>query len=129
MASKIILQLSKALKARTDIKFSILFGSRARGTETPESDWDIAIWFKDNSDAWENLGKKEDIRNQVCKLFAINETKVDIVDLARSELSINATVVDEGIELSEQDSLALAYYYQGVWSKIEEFYWNLNHAA
>jgi len=122
-------KFSKILSKRTDIKFSFLFGSRARRTEHENSDWDIAIYFKENSDTWGNLGKKEEIRHQLAKAINVPMEKIDIVDLFRGGLSINATVVEEGIELSEQDSLALAYYYQGIWSKVENFYWILNHAA
>ena len=89
----------------------------------------MQLFFKDNSNAWENLGKKEEIRHQIAKTLIIDDQNVDLVDLKRSGLGISATVVDEGMILSEQDSLALAYYYQGIWSKLEEFYWNLDHAA
>ena len=121
--------LRDTLKARTDIKFSILFGSRAKSSAHEHSDWDVALFFIDNSDAWENIGKKEDIRQQIAKALKINDQMIDLVDLYQSSLGINATVVDEGIILSDQDSLALAYYYQGVWAKLEDYYWNIEHAA
>jgi len=129
IALQAINNLCEILNTRTDIKFSILFGSRARGTASEQSDWDVAVFFKDNSDTWENLGKKEEIRHQIAKTLTIDDQDIDLVDLNRSGLGINATVVDEGVILSEQDSLALAYYYQGIWSKLESFYWSLDHAA
>jgi predicted nucleotidyltransferase len=43
--------LRDTLKARTDIKFSILFGSWAKGSEHEHSDWDVALFFNENSDA------------------------------------------------------------------------------
>ena len=121
--------LRDTLKARTDIKFSILFGSRAKGGVHESSDWDVALFFNDNSDAWENMGKKEDIRQQIAKALKIEDQMIDLVDLYQSGLGISATVVDEGVVLSDQDSLALAYYYQGVWAKLEDYYWNIEHAA
>ena len=121
--------LRDTLKARIDIKFSILFGSRAKGGVHESSDWDVALFFNDNSDAWENMGKKEDIRQQIAKALKIDGQMIDLVDLYQSSLGISATVVDEGVILSDQDSLALAYYYQGVWAKLEEYYWNIEHAA
>jgi predicted nucleotidyltransferase len=71
MKMQTINNLSEILSARTDIKFSLLFGSRAKGSENEQSDWDIAIFFKDNSNAWDNLGKKEEIRRQVAKALKI----------------------------------------------------------
>ena len=121
--------LRDTLKARTDIKFSILFGSRAKGGVHESSDWDVALFFNDNSDAWENMGKKEEIRQQIAKALKIEDQMIDLVDLYQSGLGISATVVDEGVVLSDQDSLALAYYYQGVWAKLEDYYWNIEHAA
>ena len=121
--------LRDTLKARTDIKFSILFGSRAKGGVHESSDWDVALFFNDNSDAWENMGKKEEIRQQIAKALKIEDQMIDLVDLYQSGLGISATVIDEGVVLSDQDSLELAYYYQGVWAKLEDYYWNIEHAA
>jgi predicted nucleotidyltransferase len=121
--------LRETLKARTDIKFSILFGSRAKGCAHEHSDWDIALFFNDNSDAWENIGKKEEIRRQIAKALKIEDQRIDLVDLYQCGFGISVTVVDEGVILSDQDNLALAYYYQGVWAKLEDYYWNIEHAA
>ena len=121
--------LRDILKSRTDIKFSILFGSRAKNSAHEHSDWDVALFFNDNSDTWENMGKKEEIRQQIAKALKIDAEMIDIVDLYQNSLGINATVVDEGVILSDQDSLALAYYYQSIWAKLEDFYWNSEHAA
>ena len=75
------------------------------------------------------MGKKEEIRQQIAKALKIEDQMIDLVDLYQSGLGISATVVDEGVVLSDQDSLALAYYYQGVWAKLEDYYWNIEHAA
>ena len=93
--------LRDTLKARTDIKFSILFGSRAKGSAHEHSDWDVALFFNDNSDAWANMGKKEDIRQQIAKALKIDGQMIDLVDLYQSSLGISATVVDEGVILSD----------------------------
>ncbi len=90
------------------------------GNVHERSDWDVALFFDDNSDAWENIGKKEDSRQQIAKALKIEGQAIDIVDLYQSGLGISATVVDEWLILSDQDSLALAYYYQGVWAKLED---------
>lgn len=121
--------LQKALSSRDDIVLSFLFGSKARGDSREQSDWDIAILFKDNTNGWDNLGKQEEIRQLISQTLAINEDNIDLVDLYRGGLSINAAVADDGIPLTGQNSLALANFYQRVWASLEDYYWNLDHVS
>ena len=121
--------LQKILSSRDDIALSFLFGSQARGDSHEQSDWDIAILFKDNTNGWDNLGKQEEIRHLLSLALAVSDDRVDLVDLFRGGLGINATVVDEGIPLTGKNSLALAIYYQRVWANLEDYYWNLEHVS
>ena len=121
--------LQKTLNLRQDIALSFLFGSKARGDSHEQSDWDGAILFKDNSDGWNNLGKQEEIRHLLSIALMVSDTKIDLVDLYRGGLGINATVVDEGIALTGKNSLALAHYYQRIWANLEDYYWNLEHVS
>jgi len=121
--------LKKTLMLREDIEISLLFGSHARGDHDEQSDWDIAILFKDNNNAWNNLGKQEEIRHLISLALRVDDSKIDLVDLYRGGLGINATVVDEGIPVTGGNSLALANYYQRIWANLEDFYWNLNHVS
>ena len=114
---------------REDVALSMLFGSHARGDHDEQSDWDIAILFKDNKNAWNNLGKQEEIRHLISLALGIIDSKIDLVDLYRGGLGINATVVDEGIPITGGNSLALAKYYQRIWANLEDFYWNLNYVS
>lgn len=40
----------------------ILFGSRARGDAGPESDYDVAVFLRDVSDRWREIGRLADLR-------------------------------------------------------------------
>jgi predicted nucleotidyltransferase len=40
----------------------VLFGSRARGDEHPESDYDVAVFLKDLPDRWHELHRLADLR-------------------------------------------------------------------
>jgi predicted nucleotidyltransferase len=51
--------LQKTLSSRDDIALSFLFGGQARGDNHEQSDWDIAIIFKDNTNGWDNLGNRK----------------------------------------------------------------------
>ena len=89
---------------REDVALSLLFGSHARGDHDEQSDWDIAILFKDNNNAWNNLGKQEEIRYLISLALGVDDSKIDLVDLYRGGLGINATVVDEGIPIAYSGS-------------------------
>ena len=128
-ALSIIKAIQQALSSREDIAISLLFGSQARGDSHTQSDWDIAILFKDNTNGWNNLGKQEEVRHLLAQVLGVNDDKIDLVDLYRGGLGINATVVDEGIPLTGGNSLALANYYQRIWANIEDYYWNLEHVS
>ena len=117
--------LQKTLSSRDGIALSFLFGGQARKDNHEQSDWDIAILFKDNTNGWDNLGKQEDIRHLLSLAVAFSDDCVDLVDLYRGGLGINAAVVDEGIPLIGKNSLALAIYYLRVWANLEDYYWNL----
>lgn len=121
--------LQQVLNSREDIALSLLFGSQAKGDHLEQSDWDIAILFKDNTNGWNNLGKQEEIRHLLSSALAVSDDKIDLVDLYRGGLGINATVVDEGIPITGENSLALATYYQRVWANLEDYYWNLEHVS
>ena len=109
------------------VKFAFLFGSQARGDATQSSDWDIAIWLDNDIAPLERLAKIEDLRNALAKLLGKNDTAIDIVELNRAELSIAATVVNEGIVIKGEHSLELANYYVRIWALEEDFQWRLNN--
>ena len=51
----------------------VLFGSRARGDSTPDSDYDIALFLKDLSDRWQEVRRLVDIEHAIR-----DETDADI---------------------------------------------------
>ena len=121
-------KLKQTLASFDSLEFALLFGSRARGDSHKYSDWDIAVSFKDNTQGLENLAQREYIRHAACASLGVDDGKVDIVDVYRGGLSINATIVDEAIPLIGEHSLALALYYQRVWANLEDHEWNIEHA-
>lgn len=120
--------LKQSLASFDSLEFALLFGSRARGNSHEDSDWDIAVSFKDNTQGLENLAQREYIRHAACASLGVDADKVDVVDVYRGGLSINATIVDEAIALIGGHSLALALYYQRIWANLEDHDWNVKHA-
>ena len=65
LTRKQIEQIVKFLLKRYDAEYALLFGSYARGEETPESDIDIigtffAYWHKSGCDRLKNEGRSSD---------------------------------------------------------------------
>lgn len=114
--------LKGLLQRDNRILFSLLFGSQARGDASEQSDWDIAIWLTDNSNPFDNLGVIEDIRSAVAHCLELDQDHVDLVDLRRSALSINASIVEEGVVMSGDGTLELPRFYQRIWALLENNY-------
>ena len=119
--------LEQFFNQQLNITFALLFGSRAKGTNKPESDWDFAIWFENQADEMSRLLAKEELRQQLAKLLKINADKIDIVDLQTASLSISSTVVEEGVVLKGSESLELYLFYKRIWALEADFYWRLEH--
>lgn len=69
-------ELAAQLHHAEGVAFAMLFGSRARGTARPDSDWDVGIHFRSDLDARQRM----EIRRALAADMPIGE-KVDLVDL------------------------------------------------
>jgi len=119
--------LEQFFNRQLNITFALLFGSRAKGINKPESDWDFAIWFENKSDVMLRLLKKEELRQQIANFLKVKAEKVDIVDLQTASLSLSSSIVEEGVVLKGNDLLALNLFYKRVWALEEDFYWRLEN--
>ena len=63
------------------------------------------------------------LRNEPHLEFAV------LIELRRANLAMRASVAEEGIPLSGEDSLAWAHFLQRTWRELEDFYWDKQHAA
>lgn len=95
--------LRTALRTEHNVHFALLFGSAARGTDTPESDIDVLVGLRDPS--------LERIVELGAKLTAATGRRVDVVRLedAEAEPSLLADVVADGRVLVDRE---------GLWSRL-----------
>lgn len=49
----------------TRIERLVLFGSRARGNQGPDSDYDIAVFLEDMTDRWSEFRRLADLRSDI----------------------------------------------------------------
>jgi predicted nucleotidyltransferase len=91
--------LRTTLRTERNVQFALLFGSAARGTDTPESDVDVLVGLRDP--------RLERIVELGAKLTAATGRRVDVVRLedAQAEPSLLADVVADGRVLIDREGL------------------------
>jgi len=95
----LISTLRTALRTEPNVRFVLLFGSTATGTDTPESDVDVLVDLRDAS-----FERVVDLRTKLTRLVG---RQVDVVELkdAESEPSFLAQVVTDGRVLVDRENL------------------------
>jgi predicted nucleotidyltransferase len=119
----------QALQEQPDLAFAVLVGSRATGTQRPDSDWDIALQWAPTVDAYNALGTTETLRRQLAHALQQPATAVDLIDLRRANLAMRASVAEEGQALHIANDLAWAQFLERTWRELEQFEWEQRYAA
>ena len=78
-------QLQRWLEDNTEIGLAILFGSYAKGTQTYQSDLDLAILLVSGSSI--TAGQKLDFIEQIGSLLLVNVDLIDLKDVGQPLLS------------------------------------------
>ncbi len=106
-----------------DVELILLFGSRAKGTHAPSSDWDIGICFHQNPDQPLRLFELDPA---IAALVGCSSDRIDLVDLAHSSYLLQRVVAEEGRLLFERRAgLHLAFCSRAIrqwadWCRREE---------
>ena len=82
-----------------DVDLILLFGSRAKGTHAPSSDWDIGISFHQNPDQPLRLFELDAL---IAPLVGCSSDRIDLVDLEHSSYLLQRVVAEEGQLLFER---------------------------
>jgi uncharacterized protein len=93
----IVEELQRALVGRPEVRLSLLFGSRARGRETPGSDLDLAV----SAEPLDRLTLIHD-------LSAALGLSVDVIDLDRAGYFLLEALLRDGVVVYERDRHAAA---------------------
>jgi predicted nucleotidyltransferase len=110
----LISALRRSLRTEHNVRFALLFGSAARGTDTASSDIDVLVGMRDAS-----LDRVVDLE---AKLSAATGRRVDVVRLedAEGQPSFLADVTAVGRVLVDRD---------GVWTRLRSRESRLRHEA
>ena len=121
--------LEQSLRQQTGLAFAVLVGSQRNGQAHAQSDWDIAVQWREELELMDKLTQTELLRLTLKKLLNIEEQQVDLIDIAHARLAMRALVAEEGQVLVVNDELAWVRFLKTTWFELEDHYWREQHAA
>ena len=121
--------LAQVLCCAPELDFAVLVGSRATGTAHAQSDWDIALQWHPRLEWLDVLAHTETLRHKLAQAIHLPPSKIDLIELRRASLAMRASVAEQGLPLAVLDSLAWAHFLRRTWRELEDFYWDVHHAA
>ena len=121
--------LKTLLQTIPELELAVLVGSRASGSATIHSDWDIAIRWEKHIQGLANLKSTEALRRKVAKAIHVHQDQIDFIDIPTTQLTMRAVIAEEGIMLKGDDTLAWAHFLTQTWGELEDYYWRKNHAS
>jgi len=127
----LVAELAHYFTTRDDVVMAFLFGSRARETQTEESDVDVAVYFRSGGDTSAPLhgtaleietdseyrGEREVWR----QVEEIAGAEVDLVVLNRAPTALAAAVFFDGVPIVVTDRALYWRYFLTVTDEAEEF--------
>ncbi|MCA8969355.1 MAG: nucleotidyltransferase domain-containing protein [Planctomycetes bacterium] len=103
-SSAVIACLQRYFETRSDVVAVYLFGSVARGVDTPKSDVDVGIFFGSFArDELQRLGDLEDIRADLETMLA---RTVDVIAVDRASPDFLHRMLRDGIVIADHDHQA-----------------------
>ncbi|MFM2036791.1 MAG: hypothetical protein RL459_2056 [Pseudomonadota bacterium] len=121
--------LAALMSSEPDLDFAVLVGSRASGMAHTDSDWDIALQWAHHVDWLSTLSRTESLCERISLALKVPNSEIDLIDLRRANLAMRASVAEDGIPLSGEDSVAWVRFLRRTWRELEDFYWDKKHAA
>lgn len=116
--------LGKFLRNQPDVEFAVLVGSRADGTASPASDWDIALQLRRNESSYmEELARLEALRHETATLLDTRPEQVDIISAPSAKLAMRDLIANHGMVLTDPMSLPWLHFLQRTWRELEDYYW------
>lgn len=117
--------LRRFLRNQPDVEFAVLVGSRADGSETPCSDWDIALQLQRNENTYMGeLARMETLRHEVATLLNTHPDRVDLISTPSAKLAMRELIANRGIVLTDSTSLPWLHFLQRTWRDLEDYYWD-----
>lgn len=98
------------------LKLLALFGSRAKGTATQQSDWDLAILLDWVPSGWEELV----LGDTLAQILNIPSDRVDLVNLTHCSPVLGYVVAKEGQVLYESEPNLFIHFQIKAWKQFAD---------
>lgn len=122
-------RLKTLLQTQDGLEFAVLVGSQANGTATAQSDWDLALRWRKDISAMDQLMLSEKLKQAIHQDMGVHPEQVDIIDMSSAKLAMRALVAEEGVVLKGQGTLPWLNFLTLTWAELEDFHWRKTHAA
>lgn len=86
----------KYFAEKNNIEFIVLFGSRAKGGFSHESDFDVAFLKKEGIKLFSNLSEYAEFVSLFAKYLKISSEKIDLVDLSQANILLRREITEGG---------------------------------
>lgn len=108
----------EALLAASGVAFAYLFGSRARGEQRPDSDYDIGVWYSVGPDPMERFRQSCVLHEKLKQLLS---GAVDLVILNDAKPPLQAEAVLKGKVLYPADLEAVLRFEARIRGRFEDY--------
>jgi predicted nucleotidyltransferase len=113
MAANATDRLSEMLADESEL--ALLIGSRAGGSARPDSDWDIAVQWREGLSFMRCMALTERLRKRLAGSLGCSLDAIDLIDIPDARLAMRSVIAEEGIPLKGGETLAWKHFLQRTW--------------
>lgn len=115
-------EITQAILAHAAVDAIYLYGSRAKNTARPDSDWDIAVIFSDyETDPLERAVRPQMLEAEVERALK-RYNQISIVDLETAPALLQIGILQSAIKWFDRNVPHVRRVEQSIWSKWEKDY-------
>lgn len=107
-SNRIIQKIQTMAKKHENVAVLWLYGSRAKGLEEADSDYDLAVAFNHfPDDAWQQRLQPENLAHEWAEELDLEEKKLSVIDINHVPIQLAMAVIEHGKLLQSNNELRL----------------------
>mgnify|MGYP005995579327 CR=1 FL=1 len=107
-SNRIIQKIQTMAKKHENVAVLWLYGSRAKGLEQADSDYDLAVAFNHfPDDAWQQRLQPENLAHEWAEELDLEEKKLSVIDINHVPIQLAMAVIEHGKLLQSNNELRL----------------------
>jgi len=115
--------LTRLLGEEPELEIAVLIGSRATDQARSQSDWDIAVQWRDRQSLMKSMALTEGLRHRLAARLGCLPDGIDLIHIPDANLTMRSVIAEEGIPVKGEATLAWKHFLQRTWRELEEVYW------